>query len=90
MNGRWIRAGGEWETKEFAEMDVDTLRERGYEARLNSTTKPVKTPFGTITGKRWFAQKFWPEGADDFRGGKWMRRIDKDGDLSLDNLEAIE
>lgn len=81
LSGCWIRAGGEWETKQFAEMDVEDLRQKGYHARLSNTSK---------SHKRWFAEKFRPEGADDFRLGKWMRRIDKDGDFSLDNLEAIE
>lgn len=90
LNGRWVKAFGEWETKSFAEMDVESLKQAGYDARLNSTTKPVKTPFGTITGKRWFAEKFQPEEAVDFRKGRWVKYKDPSNkSLDLDNLIPI-
>ena len=88
--GEWKRAGGNEEEKVWAEEYVESLIEQGYKARLNSTSKPVKTPFGTIKGKRWFAEKFVPDGAVDFRRGKWMKLIDKNGGLGLENMTPVE
>ena len=91
VKGWWIRCRGEWKAKAFAEQDVEDLRESGYKARLHSTTRPVKTPFGTVTGLRWFAQKFWPEEAADFRKGAYMKYKDPSNkSLDLDNLIPID
>lgn len=89
--GKWLRRGGEWTCKAFAEQDVDKLRERGYEARLKSTKKRVKTPFGTISGQRWFAEIFWPEEAVDFRKGRWVKYRDPNNkSLDLENLIPVD
>tara|TARA_R100000234_G_scaffold113743_1_gene88386 strand:- start:848 stop:1105 length:258 start_codon:yes stop_codon:yes gene_type:complete len=71
MSGCWIRAYSEWETKGFAEQDVEMLKTQGKKARLNSTTRPVKTPFGTITGKRWFAEEYKPNWIKVKDKGAW-------------------
>ena len=88
--GKWRPCGYRGEQKGWAEENVQKLKDMGKKARLNSTTKPSKTPWGTITGKRWFAEYYIPVGAEAFRNGKWMKRIDKDGNYNLENLVELE
>ncbi len=72
MIGCWIRRGHEWETKEFAEQDVEKLKAQGKKARLNNTTQHVKTPFGTTKGKRWFAEEYMPNWIKYRKKGAWL------------------
>jgi len=71
MSGCWIRTYGQWTCKAFAEQDVEMLKRQGKKARLNNTTRPVKTPFGTITGKRWFAEEYEPNWIKVKDKGAW-------------------
>ena len=79
-----------WESKAFAEQDVKQLISEGKEARLSSTKKPIATEYGTIRGRRWYAEYLWPAGAVDFRGGKWLQYINpKSKSLDLSNLKEM-
>jgi|TARA_R100000479_G_C6334478_1_gene182878 hypothetical protein len=69
--GCWIRRGTEWETKEFAEQDVEKLKAEGKKARLNSAVINDKTPFGRFTGKRWFAEEYVPYMVKYRKKGAW-------------------
>jgi len=92
FEGRWMIHGGQWTAKAFAEQDAEYLRGRGYTARVHSTTQTVKALGGIAwEGKRWFAQKFVPDEAVDFRKGRWVKYKDPNNkSLDLLNLTPID
>jgi len=92
FEGRWMMYGGEWTSKQWAEENAEKLRGRGYTARVHSTTQTVKVR-GEICweGERWFAQKFRPDEAVDFRKGRWVKYKDPSNkSLDLTNLIPID
>jgi len=79
FRGKWVKHGGVWSVKEWAEENAEYLRGRGYTARVHHTSKG------------WFAQKFVPDEAVDFRKGRWVKYKDPSNkSLDLDNLIPIE